>query len=403
MNRKTLPVLGFTLTLGLILGAVSASAQDVHLIAVIPVPGNPLTAFDISWVDEPTQTYFLADRSNFGVDIIDAANNAFLARLCATSAVGKVENFVCSSQSRFAGPSTSNDTAGPNGVVYIDSLHQVWAGDGDSTVKVLDVKTTPPGHVTARPVAIISTGGTARADEMSFDQRDHLILVANDADSPPFVSFISTQTDKVVGRLTFDNATNGLEQSLYDPDTQLFYLSVPEINGDPATGEIAVIEPRSMTVVNHYPVFECQPAGLAQGPHDNLLVGCADHDAVTFGPKLIILDIRTGAILTNITQVGGADEVWFNKGDNRFYVAARDNPSGPELGVIDAVSNTWLQNVTTAFNAHSVAADRKNNHVFVPLRPPRAGHSDPNLCVTASVPEAGPALAGKGCIGVYGH
>ena len=117
---------------------------------------------------------------------------------------------------------------------------------------------------------------------------------------------------------------------------------------------------------------------------------------MTFPPKLIVLDIRTGAVLANITQVGGADEVWFNEGDNRFYVAARDNPGGPVLGVIDAATNSWIQNVPTAPNAHSVAADRKNNHIFVPLRPSNP-LSDP--CVAFG----GPTFINRGCIGVYAN
>ncbi len=382
MKLKNLSLQALRLVVGLMLFGTAPAVAGVHLIAVIPVPGRPLTSFDISWVDGSSETYFLANRSNFGVDLYSAEDNTFIARI-----------------GGFVGPSTSNDTAGPNGVLEIHSLHQLWAGDGDSTVKVFDLKTTPPSPIGAP----ISTGGQKRADEMAFDQRDHVLLVANDADDIPFVTFISTRTREVLGRIFFDGvqadlATNGLEQPVWDPDTQLFYLSVPEINGNPATGEIAVIDPRSMAVVNTFPVSQCQPAGLAEGPADNLLVGCANHDDVTFPPKLIVLDIRTGAVLANITQVGGADEVWFNEGDNRFYVAARDNPGGPVLGVIDAVTNTWIQNVPTAFNAHSVAADRKNNHVFVPLRPPRAGHpGDPNPCVAFG----GPSFAGRGCIGVY--
>ena len=373
------------LVVGLMLLATAPAMADVHLIAVIPIQprDRPLTSFDISWVDNPSETYFLADRSNFGVDIFSAETNTFITRLPG-----------------FVGPSTSNDTAGPNGVVEIHSLHQLWAGDGDSTVKVFDLRSDPP-----RRIDTIHTGGTARADEMAFDQRDHVLLVANDADDPPFVTFISTETREVLGQIFFDGvqadrATNGLEQPAWDPDTQLFYLSVPEINGIPSAGEIAVIEPRSMAVVNTFPVSDCQPAGLAEGPFDNLLVGCANHnDEVTFPPKLIVLDIRTGNVLANITQVGGADEVWFNEGDRRFYVAARDNPGGPVLGVIDAVTNSWIENVSTAFNAHSVAADRVNNHIFVPLRPPRAGHTppDPDPCVAFG----GPSFRGRGCIGVY--
>lgn len=382
MKSKILlfPPLALALGLTILSSARPAPSGSVRLIAVIPVPGKPLTSFDISWVDEPTETYFLADRSNFAVDMFNAEDNSFL---------GRVDGF--------AGPSTSNDTAGPNGVVAIHSLHQLWAGDGNSTVKVIDLKADPP-----RVIDVISTGGAARADEMAFDEKDHVLLAANDAEDTPFVTFISTDTHQVLGKIFFDGvqadlATNGLEQPLWDADTQRFYLSVPEINGNPATGEIAVIDPQTMAVTKTYPVSQCQPAGLAQGPFDNLLVGCANHDDVIFPPNLIVLNIRTGAVIANITQVGGADEVWFNRGDRRFYVAARDNPTGPVLGVIDAATNTWLQNVPTAFNAHSVAADRKNNHIFVPLRPPRAGKPDPNPCVAFG----GPSFAGRGCIGVF--
>ena len=372
-----------TIGFGLILlGSSIPAMAGVHLIAVIPVPGRPLTSFDISWVDAPTQTYFLADRSNFGVDMFNSDDNTFIGRL-----------------GGFVGPSTSTDTAGPNGLLEIHSLHQLWAGDGDSTVKVFDLRSDSP-----RRIAVISTGGQRRADEMAFDERDHVLLVANDADDTPFVTFISTETRQVLGRIFFDgvqahNATNGLEQPVWDPDTQQFFLSVPEINGNPATGEIAVIDPRSMSVTNTYPVNRCQPAGLAEGGFGNLLVGCANHDDVTFPPNLIVLDARTGSLLANIPQVGGADEVWFNEGDGRFYVAARDNPGGAVLGVIDAVTNTWIENVRTAFNAHSVAADRKNNHVLVPLRPPRIGHADPDPCVAFG----GPSFTGRGCIGVYAN
>ena len=378
MKAKILLFPPLVLALGLTIfsSARPAPSGSVRLIAVIPVPGKPLTSFDISWVDEPTETYFLADRSNKAVDIFSAETNTFL---------GRVDGFV--------GPSTSNDTAGPNGVLEIHSLHEVWAGDGNSTVKVIDLKSDPPAIVD-----VINTGGKARADELAFDEKDHVLLVANDAEDTPFVTFISTDTHQILGKILFDGvqadlATNGLEQPLWDADTQRFYLSVPEINGNPATGEIAVIDPQTMAVTKTYPVSQCQPAGLAQGPFDNLLVGCANQDDVIFPPKLIVLNIRTGAVIANITQVGGADEVWFNKGDRRFYVAARKNPSGPVLGVIDAVTNTWIENVPTSANAHSVAADRKNNHIFVPLRP--AATSDP--CVGIG----GPAFVGRGCIGVF--
>src|SRR5262249_39847829 len=62
--------------------------RAVTLIKVIPVPvhaGNntagALYSFDISWVDQATQTYYLADRSNSAVDIVDAKTKTFLGQL----------------------------------------------------------------------------------------------------------------------------------------------------------------------------------------------------------------------------------------------------------------------------------------------------------------------------------
>jgi hypothetical protein len=46
---------------------------------------------------------------------------------------------------------------------------------------------------------------------MAYDQKDHLLAVANDADAPPYVSLIDTRALKVVGKIKFASATNGLE------------------------------------------------------------------------------------------------------------------------------------------------------------------------------------------------
>ncbi|MFY9845098.1 MAG: hypothetical protein ACLP0H_14330 [Terriglobales bacterium] len=138
-------------------------------------------------------------------------------------------------------------------------------------------------------------------------------------------------------------------------------------------------------VVNSYVMLNCMPTSVTQGPGTNYLVGCADHDGEAFPPNEYIINGTTGAILTQIYNVGGVDETWYNPGDNKYYLAARDMPNGPVLGVIDAGTNLWLQNAATGSNSHSVAVDPNNNHVFVPLQ---AG----GLCQTQS---------SNGCVGVY--
>jgi DNA-binding beta-propeller fold protein YncE len=342
----------FTRVALLLVLTTGAGAQAVRPVAVIDIPGASLESFDISWVDATTQTYYLADRSNAGVDVIDAKAHTFVKRI-----------------GGFVGFRGKNDVSGPAGVVLVPERHELWVGDGDSTVKVVDLQA---GTV----VATISTGGSKRADELDYDPVDQLIVVTNPDDDPAFITFISTQTRTVLGTLAFPDATDGIEQPVWDPGTQRFYQAVPETKAHPG-GAVAVVDPRARTVTALYPVTSCQPHGLAVGPTEELLLGCsAGKDA-----RSIILNVRTGTVVSTLTEVGGSDQVWYNPGDQRYYLAARENPGGPVLGVIDARTHRWLTNIPTAKNAHSVAVNAVTNEAFVPLTP-------------------NPACA-KGCVAVF--
>jgi hypothetical protein len=48
--------------------------------------------------------------------------------------------------------------------------------------------------------------------------------------------------------------------------------------------------------------------------------------------KALIMDAKTGAI-TPVTQIGGGNETWFNKGDNRYYVTGADVTTGLNLSL----------------------------------------------------------------------
>src|SRR3989441_7170929 len=124
MMRKR--YLALSLLLGIIvpvllLGAAGSSRADdedngsnrgaVRFLKSIPVPGSAFNTtspgkmfvFDISWVDQATQVYYLADRSNAVIDVVNA----------------KTDTFVKQIDGKFKGFTGSNDTSGPNGVVVI--------------------------------------------------------------------------------------------------------------------------------------------------------------------------------------------------------------------------------------------------------------------------------------------
>jgi hypothetical protein len=192
-------------------------------------------------------------------------------------------------------------------------------------------------------------------------------------------------------------APAGLGGMVFYPPTSTFLLTNGNSTPDITVGSVDVIDPLHPitvggvtkfvpAVINSFPVPNCMPTSLNLGPGTDVFVGCADHDGRAFAPSSVIINGTTGAILATINQVGFVDETWFNPGDNNYYTASRDMPTGPVLGVINAGTRQWLINVPTNGNAHSVAVDPKNNHIFVPL--PSGG---PN-CET---------LAADGCVGVY--
>jgi YVTN family beta-propeller protein len=166
MKRKTM----FAFPL-FVLGALCSTAHGqtsvptYKQIATIALPGG-LGSFDISWVDPGSQRYYLADRTATAgtgrIDVIDTQKNTFLY-----SIGGFVRTVAGSGKS------------GPIGVVAIPQLNQLYVGDGDSTVKVVDL-------AAQKVIATIPTGGKVRADELAYDPLDHIIMIANPNDNPPF-------------------------------------------------------------------------------------------------------------------------------------------------------------------------------------------------------------------------
>ena len=329
-------------------GGQAASAGTLKRVSTIPVPGQPLDNFDISFVDQATNRYYLADRSNNSLDIFDAAAGTFL---------GRVPGFV--------GFHGSNDTAGPNGVVVVNDGAEAWVSDGNSTVKVVDLKTQAVTDT-------IATGGKARTDEVAYDSKDHVFIGANNADDPPFATLVSTEPGhKILKKIVFENATDGLEQAVYSPRDNLFYVSVPQLNHDKKLGGVSVVDPVRLELVRTIQVADCAPAGLAMGPDNRLVLGCnAGQRGSTLPPRIVVVDTVTGTTVANIDKIGAADMVAYGPTANQYYIAARQMPGGPVLGVIDAGSNTLLQSVPTGGNAHSVAV-ASNGHVLVPI--PKTG------------------------------
>jgi hypothetical protein len=221
-----------------------------------------LQSFDISYVDEATHTYLLADRSNAAIDVFDTVTNSFVKFLQPTDP--------------FAGaqPTSVVTGSGPNGVVLITGkllppgpgckvacnpvfhngkpVSMVWAGDaptsgttGTSKLKVMDL-------VSGATLASLNTGGVRRADELCFvtlpsgapDPQHPYVMVANDNILDNYLTIWRWDNFAFVQKIKLDgtdpyavpfntadgatkNAANGIEQCKFNPRNKSFYLAVP--------------------------------------------------------------------------------------------------------------------------------------------------------------------------------
>ncbi len=402
----------------------AGSDRALRLLTLAPVPVNSanttagaMYSFDISFVDQETQTYYLADRSNKAVDVVDAKTGQFTKQI---SVIPPFKGFTPCSP-----PAGANDCAGPDGVVA--AFPWLFVTDGGSRVVSIDLRTDAKvSDVTTNP------GDPKRADELAYAPELGLLLVINNADTPPFGTLISV--DKSTGkltvgqRITFDaahgvDAQNGAEQPVWDPASFRFYLSIPQIGPTVANGGVIRINPFSATVEKTYPVQFCGPAGLTLGPKQDLFIGCnmvfdtqgnpwTQSDAFPADPRDVIMDAKTGNIDATVFGVGAGDEVWFNRGDGNFYATGSGSPQRPlpaataqgstPAGVVDSKDQRLLQLFPTynvpagtghpAGTSHSIAANAQNNLVFVPL-PANNAFLSPDAkqnCLT-------------GCIAVFWH
>lgn len=188
--------------------------------------------------------------------------------------------------------------------------------------------------------------------------------------------------------IRFGTAIDGLEQSVWDPRRHLFYLNVPQVLAKDGAwvGEVAAISPRSRAVVQRFRIPGCSPAGMALDAQvDELLLGCSGDalagdsvHGVSYHPNpgfTEVVEAANGRIVTRIDQVSGSDEVWFDPIAHRYYAAASamtsngksTGYSSPVVGVIGAGATGWLGSFPTLGDAHSLAADPVNGHVFVPI------------------------------------
>jgi hypothetical protein len=361
--------------------------------AIAPPAGAKITSFDIGWVDPVRRRYYVASRTGQAVIVVDTTTNKV------------VGNFTPG----FTGFTGNNSTSGPNGVLTTETT--LWVGDAPSRVWALDPTTGAPVVPNIPIYTSVGSGGSPnRTDEGCYDPVHKIVGFANNADSPPFITFISTATYSVVSQIVFDglggrpNATNGIEQCQFNPRDQNVYVSIPELNGagnNSAPGGVAVISlatPASPVIITTYviPQAACSaPQGMAIGPAPQIGLGCGV--SASGATNNAIIQDQTGPAPGSVVMAfpgkGGCDMAWYNPGNNKYFTACSNaNPGPPALFVTDAGSFA-VQRLATGLSsgAHSVASDPVNFNTYVPV----SSASTSGLCSSKGAVDA------NGCILVY--
>ena len=390
-----------------LLAAPSLAAADETFgsLGWITVPGAPLTSFDISWVDQletagapGLNMYFLADRSNASIDLFHIQVNPVPQKIVPVT------------PNQFAGNVPScpipNACNGPNGVMTLinpgSGAKEVWIGDGPTMTPGIGSPVCPTTCSTVKVLNsngvlthVINTTGIFRADELCFSPvgpgGHGVVLIANDADIPPFVTMIATDGPfayQVISKFQIPQATNGIEQCAFNPANNGFYLNIPEWNGpgdDSVEG--AVLFFFSFLNVAGGPAAGpffingdicLGPQGMAMGPPGGslppgsafILLGCNANTPAFPGQmppftgpsnSVVVFAVLPSAIAATFGGQGGADQVWFDPVAAHWFVTGGSLLPAQAYNINDANTNQPDQNIFVGFTgattrrAHSTA------------------------------------------------
>ena len=404
----------------LALAGTGAQAAPIYqFTGTIPFPfATNFTGYDLSTFDPATQLYYLTDRTNNGIDIFSAKTNSYVGQIGA---------------GLFAGATPSNDNAGPNGITIFNTMtgKELIAGNGPSNLLTFNLQSDGITQVGAARTISTAVAGTTpvpanRVDGVAYAPTANTILAANNAANPGFLTLINNATGAITrtillngtavsnGTTVYPNVNgDGVEATIFDAARGTYFVAVPVFNGS-GSGGVIELDASNGNLLNTYDFNAlgltgiCGPTGLAQGNGAKIVVACGDNG--TTPVQTVILDPTgaTGALpgsIKNVTGVAGGDQVAFDPVRNVFFEAARFQPGGPALGIIDGVTGLVTQALPITPNDHSVAVDPVSGQVFVAFGGNSALGADtvcPRGCIGVFAPIPEPAALPVMAMGLLG-
>jgi DNA-binding beta-propeller fold protein YncE len=335
--------------------AAPGQAQDLKQVGTIAIPGAPINQFGAITIDPSTGLGYLADKDNKAVVVFDTKTDKYVSRITG-----------------FVGVTKNGDASGPNGVLIANGM--LWVSDGDSTVKVVDLKT---GQI----ADTIATGGKVRANAMAYDPTGRSVLVANSNEETPFISLISTEPGhKILAKIPVAESAENIERSAYHGPSGMFYTAIPVLTRDKSKGILAQTDANSGKLIKLHELDGCHPHSLQIVSDATIFLGCSNGHGASPRPggDLAIFDIASGKLDGRGADLGGNGGSELNPKLGLYYHAT----TSATLVVIDMKTRRLVQKITTSPGARSVGVSPVNDRVYL-----------------ATTAKDGPCA---GCIVVYG-
>ncbi|MDB5901450.1 MAG: hypothetical protein JWM26_328 [Betaproteobacteria bacterium] len=412
----------------------TTTSSGPALSSIVAVPGITSTvvySFDLSATDPATGLYYVTDRTNKSIDVINSANNTTVTQFtpgfagCRNAAGAPVLG---------CGAGTVNDRSGPDGLDIVPAnavttVKTLYAGDvnamfvlnaatGALINKIVINGLSPGGAV----LTGVNTSGL-RADEGCFDGDDNIEAISSPGENPPFMTFIDTFNQKVIATVYFPSI--GLEACVYDSTTKRFYVNNDgsgtnprgEVDGVPASSIVAVRAAETTTwpggtqyvfpgtfpagqnpapagatalpavapgTIVVQPLNACDPTGITLGAGTDLAVMCRQGNVGEFLTFQIYNKTTLGATNPPVANLnaGGGDQITYDATTNRYYLAdSRWTASGlscgagsaacpltPVLTIVDATARTVVARLPDGNNSHSIGV--VNGFAYSPFTAP---------------------------------
>lgn len=293
--------------------AIAIAQQTYQQVADIKI-GGPLPAqWDYALADGPSKRLYVSH--NAEVVVIDTATDTVVGRIA--------------------------DTPGVHGIAV--GAGKVFTSNGrENKISVVDPKTLAT-------LSKIDSGG-ANPDAITYDPTKNEVWVFN------HTGMSATQIDAATGKVMATIALTGTAESGQADGAGKVFVNIEDKD------QVDVIDIATKRVIASWPVAPgASPTGLSLDRSSHRLwVGA--------GKVMVMMDARSGKVLSSVPLCGGTDATWYDPVTTLALSSCRDGHivvarvSGDEM--------TLVQTIETALGSRTMAIDLATHKLYVAAAKP---------------------------------